>query len=199
MTLIMLGFLGVLTSLKFTKNELPWRIIALYLIGGFIAHGISMLYWLNEWNNLTVLHFYSIFQFIAFSVFYWSTTQNKTKRLLIIIASGAVTGLLVLNSIWIESVKDFNSLGVFLSNGTIVVYSVAYFFEVLGADVQSKKYLIVNAGILLFVSESLVIFLFGNLLKDVATIDQAGLWYTHAYAYIIFLLLILWNHVKLNR
>lgn len=198
-TLIMLGFLSVITSLRFRKNELPWKIIALYVTGSFLAHGVSMLYWLYEENNLTILHIYSLFQFIAFSLFYWSLTKSPSKNKVILTLTVTISSLLIVNSIFNESLKDFNSIGVFISNGTIVAYAIAHFFEVLGADINSKKYLLINAGILLFISESLVLFLFGNLLKDVAQIDQAGLWYTHATTYIIFLLLIFWNHVKLNR
>lgn len=198
-TLIMLGFLSVITSLRFNKSELPWKIIGLYLIGSFLAHGVSMSYWLCEKNNLTILHVYSLFQFIAFSAFYWSMTKRASKRKVILILTVTISSLLIINSIFNQSLKDFNSIGIFISNGTIGAYTIAHFFEVLGADFNSKKYLIINAGILLFISESMVIFLFGNLLKDVARIDQVGLWLTHASTYIIFLLLILWNHVKLNR
>ena len=198
-TLILLGILCVLTSLKFKANELPWRVIAFYVIGSFIAQGISTIYWKLGLNNLKILHVYSLFQFIAFSIFYWSTTKKSVKRQIIYIVSGVVSSVLVINSIWNESIRDFNSLGIFISNGTIVVYAVAYFFEVLSADISAKKYLLINAGILIFMCESLVVFLFGNLLKEVALIDQAVLWYTHITTYIIFLILILWNHAKLNR
>ena len=198
-TLALLAVLSILTSLKFRKNELPWKIVAIYLIGSFITNLITYGFWEMKWNNLKILHFYCLFQFLAFSAFYWSTAKNRTKRYLIPIFSGTVSSLLIANSIWNESLQDFNSMGVFISNGTIVIYSVAYFFEVLGAEINTKKYLIINSGILLFISESLVIFLFGILLKDVARIDQVGLWYTHASTYLLFLILILWNHATLNR
>jgi hypothetical protein len=198
-TLVLLGILSILTSLKFNKNELPWKIIAVYAIGSFICQGVATIYWKLNLNNLTILHIYSLFEFVAFSAFFWSTTQKTSKRKWIFIVSGIVSCLIIVNSIWNEPLRDFNSLGIFISNGTIVVYSVSYFFEVLGADVKTKKYLIVNAGILIFICESLVVFLFGNFLKEVALIDQAVLWYTHISTYIVFLLLILWNYAKLNR
>jgi hypothetical protein len=194
----LLALLSILTALKFKKNEQPWRIIAIYLLGSFAAQVIAYGYWEMKWNNLLILHIYSLFQFFAFSVFYWSATSNMTKKRLIASVSGGVFCLLIVNSIWNESLQDFNSLGIFISNGTIVVYAISHFFEVLGADEKSRRNLIVNSGILLFMSESLVIFLFGNFLKHVAQIDQAGLWYTHATTYIVFLLLIFWNHAKLN-
>lgn len=197
--LTLLGILSVLTSLKFKKNDLPWKIIAVYLIGSFIAQGIAYGYWELKWNNLLILHIYSLFQFIAFSAFYYSAFAKKSNKRIILIVSSAVTSLLIVNSIWNESLEDFNSLGIFISNGTIVLYSVVYFFEILGAEISEKKYLIINAGILLFMCESLVIFLFGNFLKEVAQMDQAALWYTHASTYILFLILIFWNHAQLNR
>lgn len=199
LTLVLLGVLSVLTSLKFKKNELPWKVIAVYVTGSFIAQGIATIYWYFGLNNLTILHVYSLFQFVALSTFFWSTSPKRTKKRLIAIISGIVSCLLVVNSIWNESLRDFNSMGIFISNGILIVYSVAYFFEVLGAEVNAKKYLIINAGILMFISESLVVFLFGNFLKKVALLDQAVLWYTHISTYIIFLLLILWNHAKLDR
>ncbi|NVK66119.1 MAG: hypothetical protein HWE22_16130 [Flavobacteriales bacterium] len=198
-TLAALGILSTLTSLKFKNHELPWKIIALYVGGSFLAQGVSMLFWTFEMNNLTVLHVYSLFQFIAFSAFFWTTTQRRAKRQSILIITVVISILLIINSIWNESLRDFNSLGVFVSNGTIVVYSVLYFFEVLGSDSYTKNHLIVNAGILLFMCESLVVFLFGNYLKEVKFIDQIGLWLTHAITYFLFLILIYWNHVKLAR
>lgn len=198
-TLAFLGILSILVALKFKKNELPWKIIAIYLIGSFITQSIAYIYWELNWNNLKILHIYSLFQFVAFSAFYLSTTHGRIKKRVIWITSGVICCLLIINSIWNESLQEFNSLGVFISNGTIIIYVVAHFFEVLGADLHTKKYLIINSGILLFISESLVIFLFGNLLKDVEMIDQAGLWYTHAITYLLFLILTLWNHVKLNK
>lgn len=198
-TLAVLVILGLLTSLKFKENELPWKIISLYLAGSFIAQGVSMVFWTFEINNLTILHVYSLFQFIAFSAFYWTTTPRPAKRKSILVITIVISLLLVVNSIWNESLRDFNSLGVFISNGIIVAYSVLYFFEMLGAETHAKKHLFVNAGILLFMCESLVVFLFGNYLKEVAFIDQIGLWLTHAITYFLFLILIFWNHVKLER
>lgn len=198
-TLTLLGILSVITFLKFEKNELPWKIIAVYLIGSFITQGIATVYWLLGLNNLTILHIYSLFQFIAFSAFYWSTTNKKVKKQLIVIVSGVVSCLLIVNSIWNEPLREFNSLGIFISNGTIMVYAVSYFFEVLSAEVSTKKHIIINSGILLFMCESLVVFLFGNFLKKIEPIDQAGLWYAHISTYIFFLILILWNYAKLNR
>ena len=182
----LLAFLSILTLPKFKRNELPWKIISIYIVGSFIAQGVAHGYWEMKWNNLKILHIYSLFQFVAFSAFYRSITVRKTKRLLIMLFSSAISLFLVLNSIWFESLQDFNSLGVFISYGTIIVFAVSHFFEVLGADTSTKKYLIINSGILLFVSESLVIFLFGNFLKNIAQIYQTGLWYTHGATNILF-------------
>ncbi len=198
-TLALLGILSILTSLKFKENELPRKIIAFYLIGSFIAQGVSTIFWIFKLNNLTILHIYSLFQFVAFAAFYWSTTDKRAKKKLILISSGVVSCLLIINSIWNESLRDFNSIGIFVSNGTVIVFAVSYFFEVLSAESSVKKYFIINSGILLFTCESLVVFLFGNFLKKVALIDQVGLWYTHATTYFLFLILIFWNHAKLNR
>lgn len=198
-TLVLLGALSILTSLKFNKNGLPWKIIAIYVIGSFISQGVATIYWKLNLNNLTILHIYSLFEFIAFSAFFWSLTSLVNKKKWIVIVSGVISCLLIANSIWNEPLRDFNSLGIFISNGTIIAYSIGYLFEVLRTDLNTKKYVLVNAGILIFICESLVVFLFGNFLKEVALIDQAVLWYTHISSYIIFLLLTLWNHVKLNR
>jgi len=198
-TLGVLAILSTLLSMRFKKSELPWKLITIYLIGSFIAQAIAYGYWMMKWNNLKFFHLYSLFQFVSFSIFYYSIARSKTKKQLIFLLSGLISILLITNSVFNESIKEFNSIGIFISNGTIVLYAIAYFFEVLGADVHSRKYLIINAGILLFISESLVIFLFGNLLKGVAQIDHAILWYTNATIYLTFLLLILWNHVKFNR
>lgn len=198
-TLLLLGILSILTSLKFKKNELQWKVIAIYVVGSFISQGIATILWYFEMNNLTILHIYSLFEFMAFSAFFWSATESKLKKKWILTISGIVSCSLVIDSIWNESLQDFNSLGIFISNGTIIFYSITYFFELLGADTNERKYLVLNAGILIFICESLVIFLFGNFLKNIDIIEQAILWYTHITTYILFLSLILWNYVKLNR
>jgi len=185
--------------MKFNKNELQWKVIAIYVVGSFISQSIATILWYFEMNNLTILHIYSLFEFMAFSAFFWSATESTLKKKWILTISGIVSCSLVIDSIWNESLQDFNSLGVFISNGTIIFYSITYFFELLGADTNERKYLVLNAGILIFICESLVIFLFGNFLKNIDIIEQAMLWYTHITTYILFLSLILWNYVKLNR
>lgn len=195
--LILLGALGGIMMVLFNRIKLPMKFIALFVIGSFIIQIVSFIRWEIKANNLVWLHIYSIMQFVLLSLFYRSVLTSIKWKNLINVITVLVSIILILNSIYFEPLLSFNSRGVFISNSVLIVYSIAYFFQLLDSDAKTKNYQVLNSGVVLFTAESLVIFLFGNYLSEMEFVSQVGLWLTHSIVYMLLVLFIyieLWRH-----
>lgn len=195
--LILLGTLGSIMIFLFKRIKLPLKIITIFVIGSFLIQLVSFISWELKANNLVWLHIYSVMQFVLLSLFFRAVLTKSWWRTVINVLTVLVSVTLILNSIYFEPLVSFNSRGVFISNSVLIVYSIAYFFQLLDSEAKTKNYQVLNSGVVLFTAESLVIFLFGNYLSEIQLVGQIGLWLTHSLVYMLLVLFIyieLWRH-----
>ena len=159
---IMLFMNIVLFFMGFAKNGKAHKIFSIYLLIIFIGEMTSEIMIYRKYENISMSHYYFILQFIFLSLFYLEILTVPIQKKIIKIVLFVVPILLGIQySLNPKLIFVFNLFEVFVCSLSIVVYATFHFFNMLS---QQKKYYYVNAGILIYLFGSTIIFLAGNVM-----------------------------------
>lgn len=178
--LVILLIITMLYSISYNrfKSIVAYRIITYYLLCGFIILLITNISAYFKLNNLYLSHFYFWFQFILLSLFYKSVFINKLQNQIVsIVLFVVITILGVQYLIKPEIFVKFNLLEIFLCSFPLIVYSIIHLCNSL---TRRGSFMYLNAGVLIYLSSSTLIFIFGNyfmgfkipIVKDIWTVNS---------------------------
>ena len=140
----------------------PISIITFYLICYFVVNFLTSYFAEKGINNHFLSHFYFIPQFILLSFFYktlFTRFQNKIVNVVLVIVLSILTIQYLLQP---ELLRIFNPLEVLLTNCSIIFYAILHLYNSL---TEKGKFMYINAGILLYVSCSTLIFFLFRLIN----------------------------------
>ncbi|RFN57893.1 hypothetical protein [Marixanthomonas ophiurae] len=152
---------------SFTYNGKAFKIFTYYLLLISIIQVATYLFREFTDNNLYMSNVYIIVQFAALTLFY-----RKLLNLKILL----YIGVLVLTFLGYQYVSDFslflkyNSIGIALTQGLIVVYALLYFYFSLAK--KDSKFLLINLGVFLYMISSSLILASGNLVFNFDLISR---------------------------
>jgi hypothetical protein len=149
-------------------------------------------------NNLPLLHLYTLFEFILLSLLYWKMGLfEKWPKRRFWVFLGLMSLLIVLNSALLQSIFAYNTYAKNLVQVVLIIYAVAYMFQLRPKQPASAALNLVNATLLISYSGSLFIFMFGNVLMA----EQFGtlFWEVNVFLNLLFQLLILISLWKASR
>ena len=149
----------VIYAKALSNNGKAFKMFSVYLILICIVEILTKIVGsLLHQNNLFLSHFYFIFQFITLSIFFKILLKNDIIYFLLIMISVCL-GYQYLSEPSLFG--KYNSIGISLTQGILIVYSLIYLYH----SLQSKypDFLIVNIGIFIYLLTSTLIFASGNL------------------------------------
>lgn len=191
---------AILLLWKFGKMPIQVKVVGIYFFAALAAEISSRFLFSKGDNNLYLLHYYTMLEFVAWSIFYWYLLQDvRWFRKFLPYFVGGVMVLLVLNSVYLEPLTSFNSNAKTLTQIILISYAIYYFFISFGkidlAQPYHRAMSFINFAVILYFSGSLFIFMFSKLLvnNEVARVRQHGFWAIHAMLYLIFQVLILYS------
>jgi len=154
---IIIGFCALLySSFGFKKDtSRSIRIITIYLICYFLSEFAMRLHAAYGIRNHYVSHFYFLPQFVLLSLFYKTLFTKFQKK---IVNTILITILSILTIQYITFPKllvELNTLEVLLTNSAIIFYAILHLYNSL---TEKGKFMYINAGILLYISCSTLIF-----------------------------------------
>ncbi len=174
-------------SYKKNHRNLSFRLFSIYLIMSLIVNLSVFILAQFKIHNLYFSHYYFILQFILLSLFY-RTLFSKNQRRIVLIVLGVVLCLLVIQyALWPELYFKFNTTEIFLTCFPIVVYSMIHLYNSLN---NSPKYMYINAGILIYLTTSTLIFILGDYLSGISNAAVKNIWFINAVLYVTYLVLI---------
>lgn len=165
-----IGVLGlnVLLGLFFWKElNTPFRRLLYFLIWNALIEILAFVFIQLGYNNLPLLHIYTLGEFILFSYFYKSLIDKpivfqKSYWYLVIAASV----LIILNTVFFQSIFRFNSFAKTGVQVSIIAYAVLYFYNLVEnqwfSEITYKSLRLINSAILIYYSGSLFIFMHGQ-------------------------------------
>ncbi len=137
--------------------------------------------------NLYLSHFYFISQFILLSLFYkqlFNLIQKKIANIILILV------LSILTLQYLQNPKlffKFNVFEIFITSFPIVVYSIIHLYNSIS---EKGRFLYINAGILVYLATSTLIFILGDYLSEYRTPAIKKIWFVNKILYVIYLILI---------
>lgn len=172
-----------------SQRSMAFKYFSIYLgVCLTIVTMTSILAYLKE-NNLFLSHFYFIGQFVLLSLFYRELFNSIQKK---IVNAALLIILSFLSFQYINNPKlfsKFNVFEIFITSFPIVGYSIIHLYNSL---TKKGKFMNINAGILVYISISTLIFILGDylsLFRRNATIKN--IWFINKVLYVVYLLLIL--------
>jgi len=155
---------------RFKEKGKAYKIFAVYLVViAVIQLNASFLKYITPIkNNLFLFHFYYILQFIFLTFFYKELLKQKWLYAVLVIVLGIIAFQFIQSP---AMFFRYNPLGVTLTQGFIVVYSVLFFYKYLH---DNNEFLIINIGLFFYLLSSILIFASGNLVFNMELITEYG-------------------------
>ena len=187
--ILFINIIVFLMTFKFHKKKKTYLIFTAYLIVTFVIQACSFyLAYDGGRDNLFLSHYYFILQFILLSFFYECLFVKHQKKYVF------ATLIIILIILTVRFVNEpsryfkFDLVEIFICSLPIVIYSMVYLYNSLN---MSKGFLYINAGILIYLSASTLIFILGNYLstQDINT-GIREIWMINDVLYLFFLILI---------
>ncbi|MBI9034333.1 MAG: hypothetical protein JEZ03_07670 [Bacteroidales bacterium] len=187
---IVLIIAAILGLLQVGKSDTATRVLVGYLILTLIVEVIAKVLILNGKQNLPLLHLYTLFEFMLFSIFYVHILNIKrTIKKYVFPFLGIVSVLIVINSLFLQSVTEFNTNAKVFVGIIICLYSIVYFQQQL--SVRGNKSLnLINSGVLIYFSGSLMVFITGGVINYLSMESAYLIWGLNLILSIIFYLII---------
>ncbi len=185
--------LYIFSYLKNNKNKtIKYFVTYLTLTFCILIASLIIVHFYEELNikqdNLFLSHYYFIFQFIFLSLFYNQLFNKKQKTYLKAISVVVVLILIIQYATNPNLYYKFNLLEIFITSFPLVIYSIFHLYNSLS---KPGKFMYINAGVLIYLSISTLIFILGNLLNTVDRSLSKDIWFLNRLFYIGYLVLIL--------
>ncbi len=167
---------------RYKSMEKYGKILHGYLWISLIIYEIAMWYTsLNSIHNHFLLNIYIPLEFILISYIYWLLLETKSyKTTILVVASLTLVFQILSNITYWDSFNRFNSTANVIPNLGIMLFVIMYFYELLknGEMVNLLTFPLfwISAGILLYVSVNLFLFIFGEFVLFNNSSEISKLW-----------------------
>ena len=181
-------------AVNWQKFARPFHFFLWYVILNLIVELVAGVYFELSKNNLPILHLFTFLEFVLLSSFYKPLLRDfgLSVRLFFLITI-SVALLIVLNTLFLQPIFEFNSYAKSLSQTILIAYAVWYFF---GKTIWAKKSTgnndldLINAALLIYFSGSLFIFMFSNTFAGDETGAYSFFWALNALLNVLYQVLI---------
>jgi hypothetical protein len=150
--------------IQYKKLSSPFKLLVGYLCFNLAIEVGSVFGAIVYHQNLPLLHLYTMGEFVLWTLFYDRLFKEKTflnKYLYWIL--GTIGTLVMLNSIFVQSIFSYNSYAKTLVQTLIICYALRYSFyfteEAIHPSLEYKMLRVINAVILLNYSGTLFIYM----------------------------------------
>lgn len=179
------------------RLPVPFKYFASLLSFSFLIQLVAHIIWFQhetnkQVNNLYLLHFYTIIEFILISMIYREVfKQNQFLSKYFVLFIGLISGFIIANSIFLQPITVFNSNAKTLTQVIYIAYAVGFFLNATHHQTESYHNVLktINSAILLYYTGSLFIFMFGNVFFQLDEFHRI-FWVANAVLYLIFQLLV---------
>ena len=165
------------------------------VINIWITFGLGLaatLLWLQSFTNLPILHIYTVAEFCLLGMFFalLAPPKDSTRNVItIVVVAGAV--LMLLNTLFLQEILQFNSNARTLEAILLAGMGVYYLFLLSGPNShleasEGKAFSVINAGIILYFSASLLIFLTSAFTGSMSKEMSRNIWVIHALLNILY-------------
>lgn len=154
-------------------------------------------------NNLPLLHFYTLSEFLLLYIFYDIFFNNTFPKWLLRGIAGSFVLFTLINSIFIQSIFTFNNYARGLEALLLIVFALLGFYKIyLPVQVTGVKHnsvVWINSGVLLYFSGAFTLFILSNYILPLGRTLNTQIWAVHSFLSIllyVFISIGLWKGRK---
>jgi hypothetical protein len=154
-------------ALRFRHLAVASRRVWYYLLLTGLFEFASLVLWFRQINNVALVHLYTLIEFTIISLYFYAVFRVRSRRHIVLIVLAVFALACVLNSLFLQPLQTFPSNTRSLEVLLICAYCFFYFFERLkesgpGKQAERQGYDWFAAGLLLYFSSSIFLWLFGQ-------------------------------------
>jgi hypothetical protein len=191
----------LISCYKYSKLSQELKQITYYIFLSIITEMVVLVYSRNHWENLSLLHFYTMAEFFILYRFFLISLKG-------FIPSRPIHGIAIsflvlsgLNSIFLQKLDQYNSNARGVSAFLILLGTLALFYRIISEMkvLRLGKYPLfwINAGLLVYFSSSFFLFIMSNYILHLNNTLNVYIWMVHAVLNVILYTMIsigLWIH-----
>jgi len=170
----------------------PEQIVFLYLMLSGMTNTIASYFAHHGWNNLPILHVYTMLEFMAIAFFFESTTRNPKEQLAIALARDVLPLVTVINIIGLGSVFRYNQIARTTAAILILVFCIYFLLKSLNLMAAKMPFFsfATVVGLMMYFSGSLTLFALSDFLHAAERSMFRLIWNTHAAFMMVMYLII---------
>lgn len=164
---------------------------------------LSYIMWKQRRNNLPLLHIYTIIEYLLLLKFYYSILKDFLPRALFIIIAVAPPLFFIADSLFIESIYNFNPYARSVESLIIIFLAMSWYLKLVSVDMKDlaleRSLKFINSAFLIYFSGSVVLFSFSDPISRLVQNLRFSIWTVHTLltvALYVLLALGLWKYQK---
>ncbi|RYZ16828.1 MAG: hypothetical protein EOP49_51285 [Sphingobacteriales bacterium] len=190
--------IAIARSAHWGRSEL---VVFLYLILSGVTNTIASYFAHYGWNNMPILHAYTLLEFLAIAYFFDSTTDNPKEKLVIAFTRDLLPLITVINIMGLGSVLKYNQIA--RTAAAIMILLLCIYFLMKGLNLLAAKMPFFSfatvVGFMLYFSGSLTLFALSDLLLSAERSLFWLIWNTHAAFMMVMYLIIALAYFRTRR
>jgi hypothetical protein len=163
-------------------NRQFWILGSLLVVATIVSYSAYLLY-KNRANNMYLLHIYTIFDYVLWSIFYYQLFEKRIiKRVILSLIIIFIT-FSIFNSILWQPLTMYNSYSRSVEGAFLLCIAIAWFYKVFVngtiAKLETHPVFWINAGVLIYFSGSFLLFISNNFLLELSHQEFFQAWALH--------------------
>ncbi|MDJ1485702.1 hypothetical protein QNI19_35065 [Cytophagaceae bacterium DM2B3-1] len=174
----------LIAILRFRTLQFEQKIVFYLLSITLPVELVSVWLWKVHINNNFIFHFYTVAEFLLLAIIYRKHLNTLIKSVHVLAVMIAFVLFAVINTVFFQSLKQFNSHTIFVECILLIVLAILYFYKEL-RDLENRHLervpmFWINASVITYFSGSLVLFYVANDLISESMKTKGVIWGTHA-------------------
>jgi hypothetical protein len=169
---------------KFKRLSGDQKVLLALLSTSFIVELLSFSHWLLKINNNYIYHVYSVVEFSLLGILYARNLNGLIRPFHIQILLVLFGLFALINALFLQSIKTFNSNVTFTEGLLLIVLALLYFYKLLRdmehRNLERVPMFWINMSVLTYFSGALILFHVVNDLIPLPLKEQGAIWGTHA-------------------
>ena len=175
------AFAALVYYKAFDKNL---RFFSLYIFIGFATEMVVKLMWLYKLNNLPLFHAYTIVEFVLLTLFFRQLYRMVDKTLPLKSVLFVFLAFTLINTLFFQPIFKHNTSVRTVEAVVVCGYCLVFFYYYMKYNFSSaifpESYLWITAGLFIYFSANVFLFIFSNYLYEHMTKEEVRLmWASH--------------------
>lgn len=183
------------------KHSQEIKIISYYMVLSVLALVTSFLCWKKSINNLPVNHLFTLLEFLILVWFYSKLLVGFISKKAFIVLTLFFTIFALIDSVFLESIFSFNTLGRSVEALIFIFLSFCWFIKLLNNEQilnssESKGISYIVGGFFIYFSGSIILFSFSTCINEMTYSLSLNIWTIHTFLLVIMYLIMSLGLIK---